>query len=131
MTRSVRVTGHPGSNDFTYHPNFQVKVQVNDAQCPHVNAKRTPLRIAVEVDGKRFHYDSKRQIERDTERHNGLTASGIVSLRCNAWESNETERSGKLEVGTIMLGRLMEIASREIVGPGVQVDSGDRAPRQA
>ncbi|ABC46380.1 hypothetical protein SRU_p0021 (plasmid) [Salinibacter ruber DSM 13855] len=117
--KQVILAGQPKLDGRRCYPDFLVKVQVNEAKsCRHISSRRptkTALKIAVEVDGESFHYDSRRQIEDDVDRHNQLASRGLPSLRCNAWEVNNSERcDGTLDVGAKALKRLWTLAGREV-----------------
>ena len=118
--RQVILAGQPKLDGRRCYPDFLVKVQVNEAKsCRHISRRRptkTALKIAVEVDGESYHYDSRSQIEDDVDRHNQFACRGLKSLRCNAWEVNGSERcSGRPDVGAIALDSLWTIAGRRVL----------------
>jgi hypothetical protein len=117
--KEVILSGQPNLKGRRCYPDFLVKVQVNEAKsCRHVLRNRptkTALHVAVEVDGKNYHYDNEEQIERDIDRHNQFACRGLKSLRCNAWKVNESERGEETDVGAIALDSLWTMAGREVL----------------
>lgn len=106
-----------------HRPDFLVKVQVDDVQSGQYGAGprviHTPLKIAVEVDGFKYHYDDKTDIERDVDRYNRFASCGIQSVRCNAWEVNSSERGKEEDIGERILDLLWGMAQRKVLEPSL------------